>query len=191
MCNCSDNLALLKPFIPIITAFIAVFGVFCAAYISLIQVKKNNVIAARIKWLQDLKKNVSNFITDSYTIMQNIDVKNKRINLNNNYLLIKLNLNHDEDLHNILVKNLDLLLKEIDNFIKNSTEENEKKLISEIEVLSKKVIDISAAILKVEWEVTKSGDINFRNEGERKILRNKAIEKFGPSEAKERENKKM
>lgn len=173
------TLELLKLSAPIISAVLVLGGVIYAANKSLIQVKKNNVIAARISWLQNLKENSANFITDCYTILGSDDIgiaKQKRINLSKFYLLIKLNLNSDEDLPKILMKQIDNLLAEIDTYIAGWNPNDRKP--GEINIISTKVVDITAAILKIEWEVTKSGFIKFRNENERQALINKAIINF-------------
>jgi hypothetical protein len=179
MCPFISFLELIKSIAPILAAIIAVCGVAYAAHISLFQVRKNNVISARIKWLQDLKENVSNFITDCYSIIQfKKDAQAKRINLNKNYLLIRLNLNSSEQLSIKLIEQLDLIMSEIDKFIEATTLHDENIIAAQINNLCQKVTNITGSILKIEWEVTKSGDINFRSKAERSNFINDELNKL-------------
>jgi hypothetical protein len=173
--DCDCCIFNLKDMIPIIAAIIAIGGVGITAYVSLQQVRKNNIIAARIKWLESLKTLISDFLTDSYDIMRllgNNDfngASQKRIHLHKWLTLIKLHLNDKEKLSQHLLKKLGDIMNHIDNSIDTSLWTAEK--FNRFEQLNEKVQEISSCILKIEWEVTKSGDIIFKNEEQRKKLR--------------------
>ena len=168
--------------IPIIAAIIAIGGVGITAYVSLQQVRKNHIIAARIKWLENLKTLVANFITDGYEIARHLKAKNidgafaKRINMEKWLTLIKLELNDTEELSKNLIAKLQEFLNFSDSLVDTKSWSEEK--FDELDDINLKIQEIASCILKLEWEVSKSGDIVYKNEEQRKKLRLEYEERF-------------
>jgi hypothetical protein len=187
--------------IPIFTAFIAVGGVIFAARMSLLQVRKNHVIKARIDWLDKLKDLIAYFITDSYDITRitskgkkdaankkeeekSIIIKEakdhaftKRIILEKWFTLIKLQLNTTEPLSQKLIEKIQECLDYSDNLV-NNVDPWSSEDFDHLDNLNREIQEIASCVLKLEWEVTKSGDIKYKDEFERNNLERRYKEKY-------------
>lgn len=157
-------------FIPVIAALIA-------GIVALKQARLNNISAARIKWLENLKVLIGECIrlTSSFLIFNQVirkssnvddDIKHEHARkfidslhdllqeMSKNVMLISLNLNKSEILPQILLLKLTELMGSLGQI------QNED-FLSQTSLLLMQIEDISSHILKIEWEKTKSQRIKF------------------------------
>lgn len=145
-----------------------------AAFIALYQVKLNIISSARIRWIENLKENISEYcviieqirIHKHYTVYHlsktsDSDIKEKiseesykeytlksaQLDILKNKIL--LNLNSDESLH----KNIEAILNRLANITHSTNVSDEYD--SEVGNLIDRLIEESKEVFKTEWKKTK------------------------------------
>jgi hypothetical protein len=166
----------ITPWLPLIVVLVA--GIF-----ALFQIKSNNITNARIKWLENLKQVLTDFLSEC-TILQLKEGVSKGINemgqkaeiseitllyrnklnestiehlkiIESKHDLIKLNLNPKEVLHQKLEELLDNYMKLFNEIPEKKTVEEYNALIRKMESHSDTLVLLSRYIMKLEWEKTK------------------------------------
>lgn len=161
--------------------FIPIFAVIIAGLFALFQIRSNNITNARLRWLENFKQLITDFIAEITSIQlkegitKNISgtefeaqfFKDFNIKMIESYLdhlksiqnkltLIKLNLNPKEELH---LKLNDYITVHMNLF--NSLPQNKSDEIKKTEIYKKlkdsenKLIYIIQRLVKLEWEKTK------------------------------------
>jgi hypothetical protein len=166
-----------------ITRWLPLLVASLAGFFALWQIRSNNITNARIKWLENLKQILTDFISES-TVFQLKEGVNKGLDerkqiakisetaqayldkitesifehlkiIESKHNLIKLNLNPKESLH----KKLEVLLDEyMDLFNKTSSKQSLTEynlLIQKMSAYSDTIILLIRYIIKLEWEKTK------------------------------------
>jgi hypothetical protein len=143
----------------------ATFLALLAGLIALYQVKANVISSARIKWIEEFKTNVSEFIssTNESLFAYDLHIKGEKdekeyynkayIALNKSHVLenkIRLNLNLAEPLHVSIEKHLDQI-KEIMNNDELKVAEKENLVAEEFHYLA----NFTSKMIKLEWEKSK------------------------------------
>ncbi len=168
-------------FIPLIVAFTA--GGF-----ALLQIRSNNITNARLKWLDNLKQILTEFlaecailqlkqglttgiderrqfapISDStqtyYNKITESIIEHLKL-IDSKYDLIKLNLNPKESLHLKLEKLLDNYMDLFNEMPKHETTESYNALIRKMSAYSDTIVLLVRYIMKLEWEKTKRHNIS-------------------------------
>ncbi len=178
--------------LPLIVALVA--GIF-----ALSQVKSNNITNARLKWLEQFKQIITEFLAESTMIQLKEgvtsitgsdadkqyfrDLNNKLIdsyyehlrNIQAKLILIKLNLNPKEEIHIIFMKTIDDYMK-LFNKLPITKENNERsELLKNLDLEERKLISIIQCLIKLEWEKTKKNKVRwyfYSNFGKGKNLLN-------------------
>jgi hypothetical protein len=133
-----------------------------AGMVALYQVKSNIVSSARIKWIEELRHEISQLYNDSLgTILywgiyneskENVDYDKYDLAHSNFFILsnrIKMKININEEKH----KELDQIIMEVAQMLE--PEEIEKYKQEDIEIKLKKIVIISREIFKKEWDRSK------------------------------------
>ncbi len=166
-----------------VTKWIPLLVVILAGIFALFQIRSNNITNARIKWLENLKQLVADFLSE-LTILQLKESMSKAINLRGEteripqeaadfssklsqsiidhlkfielkHDLIKLNLNPKEILHKKLEYLLDSYMLLFNKIPSENIIENLTKLIRSLRAHSDTMILLVRYIMKLEWEKTK------------------------------------
>ncbi|MEI6766788.1 MAG: hypothetical protein WCM76_14250 [Bacteroidota bacterium] len=167
-----------KDYLPLIIAILtAIFALF--------QMKSNHVTQSRIKWIDDLRKNICEFISIMNSI--NVQISNMVDEIS------KLDRDSDDyatDREKIFVnyykglaedhKNADFLINQIDlslndsemkhtrlveqlgTFAEKSKESHQKKELEKLDLLKADCIKLSKEVLKDEWEKAKRTKIGYK-----------------------------
>ena len=159
---------------PIWQYLIPIFVAFMAGILTLFQIKSNTFSAARIKWTENLRSSISEYIAISYTVSfylhntvkadsenateigdQNMKMASSETQkLNQVGNRIRLYLNSNEELHKILEDLLDQFEESQYEILRSKSDRTEDQLRIE-----KEIISISKSILKESWEHAKSTKI--------------------------------
>jgi hypothetical protein len=164
------------PWLPLLVTLVA--GIF-----ALFQIKSNNITNARLKWLDNLKQVLTDFLSEC-TILQlkeGVSKGIKEIGLENNissttldylkrldesiiehlkiieskYSLIKLNLNPKEILHQKLEELLDDYMSLFNEIPEKKATKDYNALTRQMEAYSGTLVLLIRYIMKLEWEKTK------------------------------------
>ena len=168
-------MASFAPWLPLIATLIA--GTF-----ALFQIKSNNITNARIEWLEDFKKILTDFLSECFILqfkvglVRGIDetkdhkVSNEAANylseLNKSFLdhlksieakynLIKLNLNPEENINKKLEKLLDDYINLLNELAMIKTTQDINAHMRKMDAYSDTIILLNRYIVKLEWEKTK------------------------------------
>jgi hypothetical protein len=133
-----------------------------AGLVALYQVKSNIVSSARIKWIEELRQEISQLYNESLgTILYWGTYANSRINqdyekydsAHSNFFIlsnrIKMKLNISESDHKKLNDQIEKIEKMLD------PENIEKYKQEDIEIILKEIVELSRQIFKTEWDKSK------------------------------------
>ncbi len=166
-----------------ITQWLPLLVTIVAGIFALSQIKSNNITNARIKWLENLKQVLTDFLSEC-TILQlkegvskGIYEKGQKTPVSDNTLaylnkinestiehlkiieskhdLIKLNLNPKEILHQKLEKLLDDYMELFNKIPEKKTTEDYNALTRKMGAYSDTLVLLIRFIMKLEWEKTK------------------------------------
>ncbi len=154
----------------VLKAAFAVFLALLGGLVALFQVKANVISEARIKWVEEFKKNIADYISTTNSMIFNFrefeDLKNgdhrrdyhtKYMDLSHKtqslYAQIEMNLNRNEQLYEDIYQILNRIetLTSIDNLGSVSELENYEILHNEFSNLTK----ATQKAMKVEWDKSK------------------------------------
>ncbi len=166
-----------------ITRWLPLLVVTLAGVFALSQIRSNNITNARIKWLENLKQVLTDFITESTVfqlkegVSKGIEQSNQKDKISENtklylnkiiestiehlkiieckYQLIILNLNPKEKLHQKLENLLEQYMEMFNQIPAQKTLNDHNILIRKMSSHSDTIILLVRYVMKLEWEKTK------------------------------------